>query len=350
MVECHLHTVEAVGSKPTAPTTCQRPSSNPGGPFALVARRPLPRSSASPPRRLAASPPRRLAASRPRCLAVTRAPLPGFDAATRRETSWARRRRGRRQRVPRDGGTSRQAGCSALEGSVLTLSSAISVGFSRTLAPARPPRRGPPPASPATAPLPPERATSALRSSFHRDEPARANADPSRTPRRPHPPRSQRVPHDAPPSICDLHRAPGSHLGTRDDHRPLARACRRPPREPAVVRPREPAVVRRASFTVVRPREPAVVRHASLPSSARASFTVVRPRELAVIRRASLPSSARASLPSCAQARRRRCALRRERGRRGVAVGMALRHLGLGPPPAQIPASGTTAPGSYLGF
>jgi len=40
-----------------------------------------------------------------------------------------------------------------------------------------------------------------------------------------------------------------------------------------------------------------------------------------------------------------------ERGAGGwVAVGTVLRHLGLGPPPAQIPACGTTAPGSYLGF
>jgi hypothetical protein len=33
-----------------------------------------------------------------------------------------------------------------------------------------------------------------------------------------------------------------------------------------------------------------------------------------------------------------------------VAVGTALRPYGLGPPPAQIPASGITALGSYLGY
>ena len=33
-----------------------------------------------------------------------------------------------------------------------------------------------------------------------------------------------------------------------------------------------------------------------------------------------------------------------------VAVGTALRPFGFGPPPAQIPASGITALGSYLGY
>jgi hypothetical protein len=54
--------------------------------------------------------------------------------------------RGTRQ-VPRDGGPSRRGGCSALVGFVVTLSCARGVGVRRTIAPPRPPRRVPPPAS-----------------------------------------------------------------------------------------------------------------------------------------------------------------------------------------------------------
>jgi len=38
-----------------------------------------------------------------------------------RGAAWSSRGRGRRLRVPRDGGASRRAGCSALVGSVITL-------------------------------------------------------------------------------------------------------------------------------------------------------------------------------------------------------------------------------------
>ena len=93
---------------------------------------------------------------------------PASSAAPRGEATWAGGRRGRRQRVPPDGGTSRRARCSALVGSVFTLAFASAIGASMTTR-LRARLAGSLRLGPTRRPLfPPECASSAPRSSTSR--------------------------------------------------------------------------------------------------------------------------------------------------------------------------------------